>query len=229
MVLLLVQAAPALANDAGLRVEGGEGGAIRLLSEHPLVAMRSERIRVELGRREAEVSCTFVFVNTGTAPVTVVMGFPETAHVDLDCTDPAEAKGCGFTWFRSTVDGKTVAVSPSRWEVDKGKRYSTRWRVKRVRFGPRQTRTVVNTYRVPHGYLGDRRETFRYRLDTGASWKGPIRSVEVVVVSRVGRIDGRWRVSPAPARRTSASLSWSYQDLEPRPAHNISIGIPEGL
>jgi len=205
--LLLLSLAPACANDTGI---WGVSGAIRPMQEHPSVVMESMDLRVDIYPEIGRARCDYVFHNTGSA-ATVRMGFPETVG------PVRKGRRVGFLSFATAVDGRPV---PARIEggLVEGPWDTTRWRVKRVRFGAGQRRHVRVSYTSELGItLGNKqRRVFSYKIQTGASWKGPIGSVRVRVFGHYDP-DRNWlEVGPQFRQTGPTSFEWSTRNLEPK-------------
>jgi hypothetical protein len=227
VVLLLGLFSPVLARADDSAVMG-VGGALRPMQEHPSIRMVTERVVIDMDTAKAEVDCLFHFKNEGPA-TTVRMGFPESGGGDVDVDNPE-----GFTYFNTWVDGRRV---PARIEgMEKGPAEWSRWRVKSVKFASGQTRLVRVRYSAPLGNSVGGNCGFSYRLDTGASWKGPIGRVDII--ARLRNFPKYWTVTGGPAgfRRYPSGFSWHWENLEPgaklaagKPApKEVSIGFIYG-
>lgn len=187
VVLLLCVAASvslARANDGWAVYLGGE----QSVRPHPQIRMMKEYITIDVGDHSAWVTCTFWFRNGG--PSTLVeMAYPDESTSTSDGAAVPQLKD-----FLSSVDGKPVET---RFQLIRTGGY----RVKRVNFGPRQTRMVVNRYRIPLGSVASRGQVYvhdlHYTFSTGASWKGQIGRTELVT-----RFNGLFR----PRRVLNANL-----------------------
>jgi hypothetical protein len=200
-VLLIVSALPSVwADDAAL---GGVGGAVKAMDEHPSIRMESERVCVTLWPRVADVECRFVFRNTG-GPAEVTMGFPEVGQ---------SGRRRGFEWFRAQVDGRSAVVQTTPWENETGG--PIRWRVKTVHFGRNQTRVVSDFYRTRTDGPMDGTRWFWYNLYTGSSWKGPIRSADIII--DISHVRSFQSIDPRPTgfERTGDLIKWHFENFEP--------------
>lgn len=206
-ILLLFACVSAYANDTAI---WGVGGAIRPMQEHPSIVMEQMDLRVDVYPEVGRVRCNYVFHNTGLATV-VRMGFPETVG-------PVRGgKRIGFLRFATAVDGRPVAARIEGGLVE-GPWDTTRWRVKRVRFGAGQRRRVQVSYAAELGItLGNRNiRVFSYKIETGASWKGPIGSVRVRVFGHYDP-DRNWLEVDRTFQRTGpTSFEWRARNLEPK-------------
>lgn len=181
----------------------GVGGSLRLMQEHPSIAMTAERVTIELTPSRAEVDCIFYFENHGPA-TRVRMGFPESGGGD---------GSSGFSQFASWVDGRRVKTRIEGLERRGGD--WNRWRTKTVSFAAHQRRLVRVRYRAPLGGDISGHRSFSYRLDTGGSWKGAIKAAEVIL--RLRGIPDYYSLefSPAGYRRRGNVVSWQWRNLEP--------------
>jgi len=211
--LLFAAAGPLPADDGAIEAEGG---AFRLMDEHTSVEMVSERVVADLSPGGAEVDCTFVFKNTVDA-TTVKMGFPEEGWNSgglLEDTD-------GFTQFTTWVDGEEVPTTIEKAPPRVGGAM-LRWRAKTVQFDAGQERTVRVRYGGPLGGDSSGFAFFPYTLYTGASWKGPIGQVEVII--NHSDLPEYWEVRAHPEGyiEKDNSIAWRWENLEPEPG--ISTG-----
>jgi len=204
--LLLLSLAPACANDTGI---WDVGGAIRPMQEHPSIVMEKMDLRVDIYPEIGRARCDYLFHNTG--PATVVrMGFPETV------TGPRAGRPRGFLTFATTGDGHAV---PARVEggLAEGPWDITCWRVKTVRFRAGQRRRIQVSYTSELGItLGNKqRRVFSHKIQTGASWKGPIGSVRVRVSGHYDPSQNWLEVGPQFRQTGPISFEWSTRNLEP--------------
>lgn len=215
VVLALLGLLPglALANDTALSVRGGLAGA---MSEHPSIRMVTALITADLHNHYSLVQCEYLFRNEGPA-TTVSMGFPSLpGYGDVPDLEVAPE----LRDFRSWIDGKPVATRQVQQAKQEGEDARRRWYVKEVPFAPGQERKVRNSYRQPNGHVSTGEQFLPYVLSTGASWHGPIGSVEV----RVRWAEG-WYWEPHPDREEEVSWQsqpdpgeyrWTATNLDPR-------------
>ena len=231
IAVLWVVAAQVCADDGRKRERGGTVELIR--SPHPHVVLERERVTIDLYPRQATVRCEFHFRNTGPGQ-RVLMGFPDIGGGE---------SYRGLQGFTSWVDGRR-ARTRFRREDSSGDGRGGGWHTKKVSFAAGQRRTVRNTYRQRYEILAWREvrrkiapRTFRvdsdvwkrgfaYVLGTGATWKGAIGTVEIVVRPHVapnGRVaeasvapvgSGSRKTSLLPRRR-AGGLEWRLRDFEP--------------
>jgi hypothetical protein len=197
----------ARANDTAI---WGVGGAIRPMQEHPSIVMENMDLRVDIYPEIGRARCDYVLHNIGPA-TTVRMGFPETV------TGPRAGRPRGFLSFATTVDGHAV---PARVEgvLVRGAWDTTRWRVKTVRFRAGQRRRIQVSYTSELGITltNKQRRVFSYKIQTGASWKGPIGSVRVRVFGHYDP-NRNWLEAGPQFRQTGpTSFEWSTRNLEPK-------------
>ena len=184
------------------------GGAVRLMQEEGDIRMVSERVVARVASDMIEVDCTFVMKNEGPAD-TVLMGFPD-GSLNRYSHDHAMQS------FRSWVDGVEVKcrrVADANAMPDDPDAPS--WWIKPVPFPRGATRSIRDRYRVaPSFHPLSGTSEFRYELWTGASWKGPIGSADIVAT-----IDDpplRWVVETEPeSRKAGNTHRWSFHDFEP--------------
>ena len=219
-ILLLALASPgvAMANDAGL--EYFSPASWRPMKEHPTIALSAERISIHLDRDAARVVVQATYLNRGAA-CAVAMGFPERE-------DQGPEAGVFARTFSTWVEGTRAKVDATPWaDSDRGR---IRYWVKTVRFGAGQARRVRIAYRFPYAVRGSPPvAAFEYILSTGSSWHGAIGRLDVEVGSSRYRIDRLVEHNSALARfeRRGNRLSWHAKDLEPGPADDIWIDLPE--
>lgn len=178
LLLLLMSAVAARANDASLDFSGTP----RQMSGHPSVEMKSEIVRLSIGRDTVRADCRFEFVNHGAA-CDVRVGFPDDSFERMGGGYEDQMPPSGFASFRSFVDGREVPTRIVKGPVAGGE--GTIWRVKTVHFAARgragSIRHLREVYATaiggemtwPSGRAG-------YTLHTGSSWRGPIGRSEII-------------------------------------------------
>ena len=188
------------ADDGGIAF----GGTPRLLTGHPSVSMRSEVVRMTVGRETVHVDCQFVFRNDGPA-CKVRMGFPDQARgaMDPEESGPVKHPTGTFTSYLSSVDGVPVPTELIRADTE-----GNYWHAKVVNFPAHATRHVHDAYSVPlggrivdHGSISQA----YYVLHTGSSWHGPIGRAEIDVTFAPGTV-------PMPLVPVSLSAAPSNDD-----------------
>lgn len=142
--------------------------------------MRSEIVRMSVGRERVRVTCDFWFHNSGRA-CKVRMGFPDRGEGDSDPgrSDPKSAPKGTFLSYASFVDGKSVPT-----QIVRSSDSSQVWHTKTVSFGAGTTRRVRDVYTLDTGGMGTGGGAYLqtyYILHTGASWRGPIGRAEIWV------------------------------------------------
>lgn len=173
----MVAVGVAQANDTELAY----GGSPRMLKGHSTVSMRSEVVRMWIGKSSVKVDCRFVFKNTGPA-CTVRMGFPDEGGEFLNENGKLSSV---FTSFRSYVDGQPLTT-----ELVKGADGNTIWHAKMVSFRRGATRIVRDVYTAPLGgsVALEPVTMAEYILHTGSSWRGPIGRSTIIVAFSPGAI-----------------------------------------
>jgi hypothetical protein len=189
----------------------GVGGRIRLMEEHPGIALIAEHVHAYVSPVDwtAEVECIFVLSNGGAAD-SVLIGFPESSGGD---TGPRP-----FSSFQSYVDGREVRCV--RRENSEPLADYLFWWTKEVYFAAGQTRVIRDVYRSPLGVAaGDAtgyERFFEYELWTGSSWSGDIGAATVVLtLSPCDSVPEAQYVSPSPLEVGTCEYRWHLSDLEP--------------
>jgi len=213
--LLALAAVPALADDGAIAVVGG---AVQMLDEHSDVRMVSAKITADVYTGNTKVRCEYLLENEGKGQ-TVTLGFPDMPGWEGGSIVIAKYH---LNQFRSWADGKRLAVKLHTSPHEKGKSFD-RWYVRKLWFGPGQTRTIVNTYIQPNGQDSTGGRGFPYTIWTAGSWKGPIGKLDITA---------RWQEpilwtclkssELSPDRRT---LVWSWTDLEPTRQHVARLHV----
>ncbi len=215
---------PALADAAS--IVGGGGGTVRPMDNLD-IQLRSEHIRIQVHRSRAEFLVVYDFVNTTGREQTVRMGFPERAAF------MEEEKLQDFT----VMDGDQpvpVQLEPGESEgrVINGQRLPPMdYYVFELTFAPGEAKRVTNAYWAwSTEYRG--LYSLDYYLHTGATWKGPIESVDVLV-----SLDPEL-VFPGPGLKKAGldfappgysldsgagQLSWHFENLEPTPDQDLKL------
>ena len=213
----LVFAISAEANDSFVMASGG---TVTPLKSNPSIRMVMEEIYVKLP--EAIVEAKFVFKNEG--PETKIqMGFPEESY---NVPEMKKGQKTRFRWFKSTVNGKPIAVSrralaPKSAE-DYGEHY---WWVKDVSFKKGETKVIVNRYQtVPGGtYVDKSYHEVTYIVSTGAPWKGPIGNAKITFDLGSVAKDFSAKLSSPGDERIGKLLVWKRQNFEPTVNDNITV------
>ena len=175
LIAILFLSIPVYANDGYL---GRFGETVYPMGSTD-VTMVSEDIHiVSDGNVTADISCEFVFYNSG-EDQTVLMGFPASHEFKDDGLGSAEnLRLHNFTAYRN---GEEINVS----EVEGsslGSEYDTfeSWFVFEVPFKAGETLTMTHTYDIGLSVSGDTR-MIGYILKTGATWAGPIGHARVTI------------------------------------------------
>ncbi len=226
-VALLLLSGPARANDGGITM----GGSPKLLSGHPTVQMKSEVVRINVGKKKLNVDARFTFVNHGPA-CTVRMGFPDrgigSANPDNESSDDdrdevdimKQPPRTSFTSFRSWVNGKAVATKLIRANT-----WGKYWHTKTVRFPAHSIVHIRDAYEESvsvgvfrAGEWGGYKNHIGYLLNTGSSWRGSIERTDIIIRFNRARVPSG-RIKPIPGRFTyldeKGSQSFTTACLKP--------------
>lgn len=225
LLSLVIPVLAAVADDSAIQVTGG---AVQMLDEHSDVRMVSATITADVYVEESRVRCEYVFRNEGNGQ-TVTLGFP-----DMPGRDVGDVILYGHLQdFRSWADGQRLSVEVRTSKREKPKRVE-RWYVRKLWFGPGQTRKVVNTYVQPNGDTSGGSHWFPYTIWTAGSWKGPIERLDITA---------RWRepylwsigagaqvklpdvAGPPQVSDDLRTVTWSRRDLEPTREHAAGISL----
>lgn len=211
MLTLIV---PLLLNDGGLN----SGGTPKLLSEHPSVVMKKEKIKLLVTEHSTQADCTFWFYNEGQT-CRVRLGFPDEASSSEDPEEEGELKKPkgSLLGFKSYVDGKLTATKVERGDGVSGHFY---WHTKTVSF-PGETTTVVrDTYSSGGGGITERGSYIRqssYIVHTGSSWHGKIGVTEIEVTFAIPAMGNKLM-----AKSTSSFKKKPWEDgFPPIPANTV--------
>lgn len=187
LALLLLLAAPALADDAPLNIFGGAAGQVE--PGDVAVRMKEETVYLALDNEGYTVDVRFDFENLGPS-TNVAVGFPELAPPDVD-NAAHETRALPLAHFETWVDGKQTEVRelpnlrrPLGRLKDIGET-ELRWRVKDVRFEAGKHAAVRVRYDAKYDDT-EHTETpgAHYLFGTGRGWAGTIgRALFLVTVS----------------------------------------------
>jgi hypothetical protein len=197
----------AAANDGGLTF----GGTPKMLQSHPTVAMRSETVRLSVGKEEVRVDCRFTFENKGAAR-RVRMGFPDHGVGEDAFEEEVTAVKARLRRFRSYVNGKPAVTTLIR-----GKDPNVLWHTKTVLFPVNGQREVRDTYVTPVGSQISEVNTLVHRasyvLHTGSSWRGAIGKSVIEVTFDRASVPGPLRPMRlgAGSKETLYGRDWSSQ------------------
>lgn len=219
----LLSAAAAWADDGGISF----GGAPYLLGPHKNISMKSEVIRMDIGKELIRVDCQFVFLNAG--PRTRVrMGFPDQGR---GAEDPdywnSERKGGPikgtFLSYKSIVDGKLVPTT-----TVKAKEAGAIWHEKTVSFKPHSTCRVHDVYTLKPGGQVTKSGTGLYSqtsyvLHTARSWRGAIGSAVIIANFQPGVLDG-----PVQLRRIKTpAIDMNWDGIAANVCYYEGFGKPQ--
>ena len=151
------------ADDGGVDIEGG---AARLIQEHPSISMSDEYVLIQMIPDKYRVTARFNFFNAGPS-TTVAVGFPAAGREYVKNRD--------FIYFKTWVNGELVQTSdvPEAKEGDWDTWYKY-YKVKQVNFISNSTTTTIVDYEAPYGSSVGPISWLNYEYGTGKSWKGPI-------------------------------------------------------
>lgn len=190
------------------------------------VQMIKERVFVQLYPGFAVVKGTYWLMNTASRSVDMKVGYPLRStqnteiggrRLDFETGAPVE--------FRVRIDGQQAAVqqdAPSGWEI---------WS---VRFPAGDTVQIdvffitnTNEASVLDGYKHQSANGFLYLLESGISWKQPIRDGQITLQLMGGlglkNVKGLWRDTLYRADAARKILVRSFHDLSPTPADNVIV------
>jgi hypothetical protein len=197
LVILLLVAPPATANDMPVSSTGGTGQTVAPLDD-PTVEMVEEAVSIRPSSDGWQVRCKFIFHNTSDEEKAFKVGFPFEVVPDLedDASDLARDRrdqlysvedgevhdGAPLVWdFEVSIDGEKAERVFVR-EIDEKsplKLPNHRMFVWRMSFDKGETVEVVNTYTLGRELHGRRapgpiEEEFpvNYVLESGAYWHG---------------------------------------------------------
>lgn len=185
------------------------GGTIQPMDEHPTVRLVAEHVHARIFREYTLVECVFFLENDGPA-TEVTVGFPNNVYGSDEWT-------CLFESFESYVDGKRADIRLV--EQPEGK--PCVWYCKEVRFDEGELRTIRNVYRGRHSFDTMNDFWFTYVLHTGASWRGAIGSVSVVLSFEEFDTGRLWRIEPAGGEIDGREIRWSFTDYEPNAVRDV--------
>ncbi len=248
LALALLAPTPALANDGAFF---GQGSTVFPVKDDA-IALDTEVLEIEQGGPTVgyyvahwKVTVTYTFRNTTKAPVTVQMGFPEWCEATPDTMDQPEGTPCaGWTIsdFRVQIDGEPgPKVTVKTAEPGKGPLADLEYgRVHTfpVAFGPEQTRTVRHTYRHATAITSPWCSDLYYILQTGALWKGSLRSLDITVKTHadfdgdpgynehwIKGTEGRPKAAVTANPNGGQTLKWRLESVEPK--HDLAVSFCE--
>jgi hypothetical protein len=169
--------------------------------EHARLALVEETLTITVRDDAIEVDGWFRFDGEGALPTQ--MDFPigrsDGALIDFAATMETEGD--------APIALVTTPSSPSALPVD----------------GATESRLVdlppnhdAHRTRLRVHYRQSATRTFRYVLQSGAYWSGPIRSLRVTVRDPAQRIDAALVEGRTPDRIDADAFEWTFVDLEPR-------------
>ena len=197
LLFLLCFNGKAVADDSAIT---NIGGTIRPMDEHPSVRLLAEHVHARILKKHALVECIFFLQNEGPESI-VEMGFPCYTGEDTG----------QFEYFESYVDGQKVDI-----EILEDKQQSPSvWYCKEVRFKEGALKVIRNVYKSGYGgnTMGD--IWFTYVLHTGASWRGTIGSVNIVLSFEDFDTDKLFEIEPSGYEMDNEEVRWTLTDFEP--------------
>jgi len=239
--LLLLNSTSVFADSANV---GGTGNTVKMLNNED-VQMVSEVINLTVGSEPKisdvygevfggyiNVEVEYLFKNTSDKAVNVQMGFPEECGGSCYMDDPQFAneflgqyenyKLLNFKAFDSDHEYSVTMKQGEEDDYGSGKN----WYTYEVNFAPGEEQTITNSYWIaPYSYKSGSR-WFKYILETGASWKGVIESVDVYL-----NFEGDMTVYDAISLEPfgfkygamAGNISWHFDNIEPGEMDNIAI------
>lgn len=203
-------------------IYGASGGNVSL-GKNETISMEDEQIIVDLFKDDyyhAHIEVHYTFKNTTSQNISVETGFPQIDSIAGNLKN-----------FKVLVDGVETVTKDVKGILNEENGI---WKVYTMNFAPNQTILVVNSYDNPSlgGYEGSKGklQMFTYILETGNSWKGKIKKIDVLVKLRnidiheigwLGGIDNAlWKYN-----KDTNSLILFAKNLEPQVKDNINIGF----
>lgn len=242
LLALLASALSLVANVAqpGLRNAGGNGHFTPVFSEDSAafqqIQMVREQVCVQIYPGFAVVKGSYWLYNTAEKPVQLKVGYP------LNAREGSEIgiRLVGF-WLdslaqlRVRIDGLPRANLYARPDESIGQ-----WYVWDMAFAPRDTVLVevffmVNTNEasVTQGYDHKYPNGFVYLLETGATWRQPIREgwigLQLMDGLNFSDVDGLWPDSVFGVNKMHKTIVWAFRDLSPTPEDNIVLTYGKSL
>ena len=236
--LFILGSASVFADSANV---GGKGNTVTMLNNED-VQMVSEVINLTVGSESktseiygeiygghVDVDVSYVFKNLSNKAVTVQMGFPEECGGSCYIDDPEFKSDNIGTYenyklldFKAYDDDKDYSIT---FKKDDDSSLDKNWYTYEVKFAPGEEKKITNSYWiVPFSYKSGVR-WFDYILETGASWKGVIESVDVFLnFDDVMTPYDILELSPSDYKYTRGLLghiSWHFDNLEPGFDSNI--------
>ncbi len=225
LLAALLASATLLADPAAVLTSGG---TVRLMDEHPSVALVSEKIVMDVGIGNTEVTVVLNFKNEG-AECVAQMGFP-TLNLRRD-------RSFHFVHdFAVDVDGEAIEVTQAAGKLKlrvpvaeadgKPKLIDTEgdctWHLFKVPFKAGESRRMRVRYdeRVPYANY-DTEARVPYILSTGGTWRGPIGEVQIEV--KLGdrlnyhKLTLKGDGKPLEFKEQDDTLTWSAKDYNGEP------------
>lgn len=198
-------------------IVGGKGGSLHI-QENTHIQMLSETISIDVSERYALFEIQYRFANTSEKKQQVSMGFPQKKGKELSQK---------LFNFKTLCNAQPVPislhVSPSAEAYD--------FYHFEIGFAPKEHKEIINRYWVyPTEYQG--LYSLFYTLHTGASWKGPIKNITVLV-----SLDAPFIFAPKQLAKSNIHLlpkgytlhegrrhlSWYFSMIEPSENEDIEL------
>ena len=213
-------------------LSGGHGGTLKSYNDDN-IQMLNETITMnlteevgELGRTSnAHVQVDYTFKNTTNKKVTVLTGFPE-----IQDWEPLQN-------FEAYVDNKKMDIKKELEKVsDEDSTSKKYWLTYEMTFEPNQTLSVRNSYdQKPEGSEGARSSRqYMYILETGATWKNDIQSVDFVInlkgvdFHNITAIQPLYDGNPWQVSNYGNTLKLTINNIEPTATDNLELTMGDG-
>lgn len=239
---LLAGAAPSLANIAqpGLWNAGGNGRFVPVFAEDSAafrqIQMVREQVCVQVYPGFAVVKGSYWLWNTSEKPLRLKIGYPMNARDSREST-----RGLVNFWVDSLaslqvrINGLSAPSPLLRPDDDIGQ-----WYVWDLAFGPRDTALVevffivdTNHASVLQGYDHKYPNGFVYLLESGATWRQPIREgwigLQLMDGLDFGAVDGLAPDSVFGVNKMHKTIVRSFTDLSPTTDDNIVLTYGKSL
>lgn len=147
--------------------------------QHDSIRMKNEQVNITLYDDQLKVRVDYWFENTGNRQK-VVMGFPNSKDFD-----PVGKYIYGINDFKAFDGKKELKVFRKDKEGEKGKHPSALYECFKVQFNKGETKQITNTYSQKYNSDNDDNIFTGYILRTGASWKGDIGNIKIIIKSEL--------------------------------------------
>ncbi len=228
----------AFADEANI---GGTGAMLEVLNSSE-IEMSDEVITIDLYPENseeenedkqngyAEIKVLYTFKNTTNEKVNVQMGFPEQCEYG-DCgTNIYNEKIQDFKIFENFQE---IPVEYKKSEVEASEENdwkTSNWYISELTFEPNEKKSIQNTYWIiPSMYKAGSR-WINYTLETGASWKNSIGTVDIYVTMHDGLSIydvSEINLEGYKFNREENRIEWNLEDLEPGEDENLSVSYTD--